>query len=137
MERAVRAGKVALSDDGVSTLAIPIKVGDEIVGVVDVRRQKGATEWSREEIELLETLSEQLGVALESARLYQETQRRELRERLVGEISGRFRSTLDVDTILQTAAQDIREALGLSRMTVQLGMEGRDRDREIGIERVT
>jgi hypothetical protein len=55
----------------------------------------------------------------------------------VGEISGRFRSTLDVDTILQTAAQDIREALGLSRMTVQLGMEGRDRDREIGIERVT
>ena len=59
----------------------------------------------------MEALSEQLFVALESARLYQETQRRAERERLAAQITARMRATNDPQTILQTAVQELRQAL--------------------------
>jgi len=86
------------------------------------RGGQGAGErgWTAEEITLLETLADQLGVALENARLYQDTQRRAVRERLTGEVTTRMRETLDVDTVLQTAVREIGEALGLHDVTIRL-----------------
>ncbi len=103
---------------------IPVKVRGHTIGVIDVHRSDGAGEWTPEEIALLETLSEQLGVALESARLYQDTQRRAAQERLVGEVASRIRETLDMDRVLQTAIQAIGEALQVAEVEVRLGSGG-------------
>ena len=105
--------------DGIG-LAIPIKVREQVVGVLNFRKHEGDEPWATAEVTLLETLVEQLGTALESARLYQDTQRRAIRERLTGEITSRMRSTLDLETILQTATDEIYQALGLDRVTVRL-----------------
>jgi GAF domain-containing protein len=70
-----------------------------------------------------------LGQALESARLYQDTQRRAARERLVGEVTARMRETLDMDAVLQTAVQQMRQALGLHDVTIRLeGADSSDTD---------
>ncbi len=103
-----------------STVAIPLKVRDQTVGVVRLRKPEAAGEWTAEEIALMETLSEQLGVALESARLYQDTQRRAVREQLTSQITSRMRESLDVETVLSTAAQEISAALGLMALDVRL-----------------
>jgi len=66
---------------------------------------------------------DQLGVALDSARLFEETQERAERERLVGDLTSRMRASLDIDTVLQTAAQEIRRALNLEEVEVRLGTE--------------
>jgi len=76
-------------------------------------------------VALLETLADQLSVALESARLYQDTQRRAMEERLVGEVTARIRETLDVDTILQTAIREIGDGLGIAEVEVRMGGEER------------
>ncbi|MEJ2207563.1 MAG: GAF domain-containing protein [Anaerolineae bacterium] len=126
MEKAIQAGQTTVEEDGGTgtvTVAIPVRVGGQIIGVMDARRRLEAGEWSPQEIELVETLSEQLGLALEGARLYEDTQRRAAQEELVGQVTGRFRETLDVDSVLKTAAQEIRQALGLSRFTVRLAPE--------------
>jgi len=60
-------------------------------------------------------LVEQLNTALDSARLYQETRRRAERERLAGEITAKLRATNDPQVILQTAIQELRQALGAAR----------------------
>ena len=73
------------------------------------------------QVGLLQTLSEELGLALDSARLYQTTQRRAAEDRLVGEITARMRETLDVDTVLQTAVSEIGQTLGISKVEVRLG----------------
>ena len=99
---------------------MPIKVREQVIGVVNFRKHEGDEPWATAEVTLLETLVEQLGTALESARLYQDTQRRAIRERLTGEITSRMRSTLDLETILQTATDEIYQALGLDRVTVRL-----------------
>jgi GAF domain-containing protein len=99
------------------TVAIPVKFGEDVRGVIRLRKPETAT-WSKDEIEFMEDLSEQLYVALESARLYQETQRRAERERLAAEITAHMRASNDPQTILQTAVQDLRQALQAQRAQV-------------------
>jgi GAF domain-containing protein len=67
--------------------------------------------WKTEEVELLEAIIEQLGAAMDSARLYEETRRTAERERLTSEITSQMRSTNDPQAILQIAARELRKAL--------------------------
>jgi len=101
-------------------LAVPIKVRGEVVGVLDTHRPAEQGTWSAQEVALLEAIADQLGTALESARLYQDTQRRAAQERLIGEVTARMRETLDMDTVLQTAVREMREALGVAEVEVYL-----------------
>lgn len=119
MKQAVRRGEIAPGEDDPSALAVPLKVRGQVIGVLDARKPAG--EWAAGEIALLETLAEQLGVALESARLYQDTQRRAAHDRLTGEVTARMRETLDVDTVLQTAVREMREKLNLAEAEVRMG----------------
>ncbi len=105
------------------TLAVPLRIRDQVIGVLKVRKPSGSGGWTDAEIEMLNTIVEQLAVALEGARLYQETQRRAERERLVGEVTSQIRETLDLETVLKTAAQQIRDALGLPEVLVRLAPE--------------
>jgi len=101
-------------------MAVPVKVRGQVIGVLDAVKPAGTGEWTDEERALLETLTDQLGVALDSARLYQETERRAAQERLVGEVTARMRQTLDVDAVLQTAVREIGESLGLYDLAIRL-----------------
>jgi GAF domain-containing protein/HAMP domain-containing protein len=94
-----------------SPLALPIKVRGQVVGVLDARKEVESGRWLPEEVTLVQTVVEQLGVAIESAQLYQETQNRAERERLVSEITGKLRASNDPQVILQTAAAELRRAL--------------------------
>jgi hypothetical protein len=66
---------------------------------------------------------------LESARLHQDTQRRAAREQLIGDVTARIRETLDMETMLKTAAQEVRQALGLPEVTIRLASRPTDEDR--------
>jgi GAF domain-containing protein/HAMP domain-containing protein len=118
---------VETTDDGEHTLSIPIRVHDTVVGALAVGKQKGGTSWTEEEIAMVKSLTEQVNMALENARLYQESQRRAAREQLIGEATSRLRGSLDIDTVLQTAVRGIGDALGLAE--VQVRLKG-DRERE-------
>jgi GAF domain-containing protein len=104
-------------------LALPVIVRGHVIGTIQAHKPGEAGEWTAEEVALMETLAEQLGLALESARLYQDTQRRAFRERLTGEIAARMREKLDMDTVLQTAVREIGERLGIAEVEVRMGSE--------------
>ncbi len=123
MEIVLRTGEPTLGDGDDTTMAIPIKVRGQVIGVVDAQKPGESSEWTAEEVAIMETLAEQLGLALEGARLYQETQRRAERERLTGEVTAHMRETLDVNTVLQTAVREISESLGLAALDVRLDVE--------------
>jgi len=123
-----RTGKVIVDENTQSNLAAPVKVRDHVIGVIDAHKAEGA--WTPEEIALVETLTEQMGVALESARLYQDTQRHAAQERLIGEVTSRIRESLDIETVLKTAANEMRQALGLEGVIVQLARPGTIGDAE-------
>jgi GAF domain-containing protein len=109
--------------NGDNRLSIPIRVRDRAIGLIDAEKAEGAETWTREEVTLLETLVEQLGIALESARLYHDTQRRAAQERLIGEVTARMRETLDVRAVLERAADEIYETMGLDKVVIRLSAE--------------
>ncbi|MBN1934464.1 MAG: GAF domain-containing protein [Anaerolineae bacterium] len=104
-------------------LAVPILSRGQVVAVIDAHLPKDVGSWTPEQVQLLQSLADQLGVALESARLYQDTQRTAARERLIGEVTARVRETLDVETVLQTATEQVFQALGLDEVVIQLVTE--------------
>ncbi|MBN2391396.1 MAG: GAF domain-containing protein [Anaerolineae bacterium] len=119
MQAALTKGQVA-ADAESADLAIPIKVRDRVIGVIDGRKPDGSGQWTQEEIALMQTLAEQSALALESARLYQDTQRSAARERLVSEVTGRIRETLELEDVLKTAVREIRQALGADELGARL-----------------
>ena len=126
MLRAAETGRSVEGDgEADGALAIPLKVREQVVGVLRLRKgadsaSPGAEAWTREEVATLEALVEQLGLALESGRLYQDTLRRATRERLAREVTDRMREVLDIEAVLKTAAQEVRELLGLPEVVVRL-----------------
>ncbi len=109
-----------------SFVIVPISVGERVIGALFVGRRR-PSKFSPELVRGYEALAGQAAVALESLRLLDETRRRAEREGLISSISARMRATLDVETVLQTAAQEIGERLGLAELVVRVGVdEGAD-----------
>jgi hypothetical protein len=61
-------------------------------------------------------------VALENLRLLAASQRRARREEIIREITGKIRSTTNVDDILKTTVTELGKVLGAPRGGVVLGM---------------
>ncbi len=123
MERALHEGQIVQSNNGGQPLAVPIKVRGQVVGVLDTYKPDEAGQWTSEEIALLETLTEQLSLALEGARLYEDAQRHAARERLTREITGKIRASTDLKAILRMTVTEVSKALGTSHGAIRLGTE--------------
>ncbi|MFC1936609.1 GAF domain-containing protein [Chloroflexota bacterium] len=104
-------------------LAIPISVrGDTVVAVLETKKPMDDGPWKKDEITAIQAIVEQLGIALENARLFEETQRLAQRERIAADVSGKVWSSSNVNTILQTAVQELARALNASQGTIRLRM---------------
>jgi len=120
MVQAAQQGKVVVwQDKDFSIASVPIRVRDYTLGVLDFRKT-GESAWTGDELVLVQTLTDQLGQALESARLYQNTQMRAERERVLTEITSKVRASTNVDVILQTAIRELAEALRVPKGSIQL-----------------
>jgi len=113
--------QVGVAVSNLPEVAIPIRIGDQTIGQITAHKSEVDTSWSSDEIEIMETLSNQLSVALESARLYQDSQTRATHEQLTSEVTSRIRETLDIETIVKTASEEIRKALNLPEVVIRLG----------------
>jgi GAF domain-containing protein len=102
-----------------SGLAVPIQLLGQTIGVLDFFDEERV--WTDDDKALIETLADQVALAVENQRLFEQTQRRAHREHLTGEIVGRIRAAGDVQNILKTAAEELGRALGVSNARVHLG----------------
>ena len=102
-----------------SELAVPLKIGDRVIGALDVH-DEGRYAFSEDDIVVIETLADQIAVAVENARLFQEALSRAEREQSVVKITSRIRASQDIDSILRTAVEEMRDALGARRATIRL-----------------
>lgn len=104
----------------IPVLIAPIMIQGQSIGFISFEKEKMDQAWSSEEIKLVETVTGQVSLTLENVRLLEEAQSRAERERLAGEITGRMRETLNLETVLQTALHEIGQALDLSEAVVTL-----------------
>jgi GAF domain-containing protein len=114
------AGKETVKEDGENaTLAIPIRLRDQIIGVVNIR-VPDEHEWDPDEVDVAEAVAERLSLALEASLLLKSTQRQAEIERITADISTKIGATTQFNSILRTAAEELSRVLGGSEVLVQI-----------------
>lgn len=112
--------KQTVSESGKNAnLAIPIRLRDEVIGVMDIRTPI-EHEWDEDEVDIAEAVADRLSLALESSLLLKSTQRQAEIERITADISGKIGATTQFDSILRTAAEELSRVLGGSEVLVQI-----------------
>jgi GAF domain-containing protein len=92
------------------------------------------TAFDEADIAVMQTMADQVAVAIENARLFEEIQGLARRERTISQITGKLRSALNMETVLQTAVQELGQALGASEAIVRLGEEAMLPSHRMGAE---
>lgn len=119
--KAIQSASPVISTDGI-TLFAPIMVLGNSIGAIRLER-KEKTPWLSEEINAIVSLTDQLGAALESARLYEQISDRARRESLVAEISARIGASVETETIMKTTVEEIGRIFKESEVVIQLKKE--------------
>jgi GAF domain-containing protein len=119
-EQTLESGKVMVHQDenDKSSLVVPIKLRGEILGIVNLR-QPGEKAWSKDEIELVQSVTDRLAISAENARLFEETTRRAERERAVSTITTKIRSTNDPQEMMAIALAEIKHALNVRDVRIK------------------
>lgn len=92
-------------------LGMPLLVGDRAVGALMLMENENPDRFSEHDVELARVFGSHLAVAVENARLIEETQRRLKRETLLKEAIGVFTSTLEVKAVLGRLAEKLCQAV--------------------------
>ena len=102
----------------ISTLAVPLKIRGEIIGIVNLHfRGENIPE---DTVAMVEEITGRVGVALETSRLVFESRQQADRERAVSESASRIGSSIEFDTILRSAVEELGKLIGDSEVVVQL-----------------
>jgi len=99
-------------------LAVPMKLRGRVIGVLNLRF--AAPEVPPETVQMVEAIADRLALALENARLLEETRRHAERDRMIAEITARVRASMDPETVLRTALRELGAALGADRVMVRM-----------------
>jgi GAF domain-containing protein/uncharacterized membrane protein (DUF485 family) len=101
-------------------VAVPLRVRGQVIGAMEFEMDENGN-ISPEDVAMMEEVSEQLGLAAESNRLYETSQRIAQREALVNEISTRLQSGTSVEMTLTSAARSLKDVLKANRVAIRLG----------------
>ena len=113
----------ALGDNDPSAgndLEIPLALRDQIIGQIQLTN---TTEWGPEEKGLVEAIVTQAVLALENARLVEESQSIAAREKLANEIITKVWASSSMDGILQTAVRELGRSLEAAEVEIEISMD--------------
>jgi signal transduction histidine kinase/CheY-like chemotaxis protein len=101
-------------------LAAPIKFRDQVIGVVDLEETDEPRTWSEDEIAMVQAISDQVGLALENARLFADTQRHTEQLSAINRIGLSINSDLDLRGVLNALYEQIRRMVDVDSFYVAL-----------------
>ncbi len=104
-----------------SELSIPITVRGETIGTFNVADADADREWQEEDLTMLQTIAGEVALAIENARLIEQTQRAAQREKAVAEAADKIHRSMDIETVLQSAVTELQRITGRRGISVQLG----------------
>jgi signal transduction protein with GAF and PtsI domain len=109
-----------LLPDTHAELAVPMIVGDELLGVLDVQADH-VDAFSEESANIQMTLASQVATALQNAQAYSRTQKQAELESLVNVIGQKIQRATSVEDTLQTAIRELGTAIGARRVRARIG----------------
>jgi GAF domain-containing protein len=104
-----------------SELSAPVLIHGQAIGELRLEDAAADREWTPNEKALIQAVAGEVAVAIENARLIEQTERRAQRETRLNQIAQQLRQSTDIGSILQTAAEQLSLALDTSHAQAQLG----------------
>ena len=96
----------------------PIQFRGETLAALQIKTPAARAGEVAAQEDTLRAITERVALAIENARLYEETSRRAQREHLVARITARLRSTNDPEKLIETARQELKEALSAREVRI-------------------
>jgi GAF domain-containing protein len=105
-------------DEGSESTELPILLRGEKIGslVIHATKENRLTE---DQIDIAIAVAERVALSAENARLFDEVSRRAERERTVSQITTNIRSTTDPQLMIQTALDELKNALGVKEIEIR------------------
>lgn len=104
---------------GDDTILIPFSVRGQTIGSLGIRPPANRP-LNEDELEVIKAVSERLAVAAENARLLEDSQKRASKEQKIGEITTKIGASINLENILQTAVEELGQALSGSQVSIRL-----------------
>lgn len=102
-------------------IAVPIMVGDEVLGALDVQQNRVGG-LGEQDADLLRGIAGQLAIALRNARTYAETQRQAERQAQLTDIVQQVQATQTIQEALQIAVRELGRAVDASRTHIRVNL---------------
>jgi GAF domain-containing protein/HAMP domain-containing protein len=99
-------------------LTLPIKLRGQVIGSVDVRSPDNRP-WDQDELDIVTAIIERAAIAMENARLLEESQRLASKEAKIGEVTAKISSSINMRNVLQAAVEELGHALPGSEIVIQ------------------
>lgn len=101
-----------------NTMKMPLILRDEVIGEIVLEMDRETL--TDDETAFINNVTTQTAIALENARLLQETERRAIQEQKLNELASRFSRAISIEEILRAAAQELGQLPAVADVTVQL-----------------
>ncbi len=102
-----------------SELAVPMIVGDQVIGVLDVQSSK-VEHFTADDQQVFSTLASQIAVAVQNARQFEQTQLRVRDLQVINQVSEYLRGGEDLESTLERIVETVLDALGGDNATIAL-----------------
>jgi GAF domain-containing protein len=103
-----------------SSLRADILLRGQRIGAITLKRKDNA-KWSMLDEEMIKEVASQVGLAADNLRLLEDAQQRARQEQTIGELATRFSQSLDIDSLLQTAARELGQLPDVAEVSVFVG----------------
>ncbi|RNL74384.1 GAF domain-containing protein [Streptomyces sp. I6] len=107
-------------------LGAPVRVRDQVFGNLYLTDKRGGAEFEDDDEAVLRTLAAAAGVAIDNARLYEDTRHRELRLAAGSELTRNLLSGTDTEQVLHQIAAAVRALSGADLVTLAVPLDGGD-----------
>ena len=111
----------AQQDQVIGSLQVPIVVRGETIGTFDVADARADHQWQEDELTMLQTIAGEVALAIDNARLIEQTQRAAQREKDIASAADKIHRSVNLDAILQTAVHEVMRIAGTTEVAIQLG----------------
>jgi GAF domain-containing protein/HAMP domain-containing protein len=112
-----KAQSAAKISDERPHVKIPIQLRGETIGTLKVNAPETG-KLTDIQLDLMKAVAERVALSVENARLFEETAKRAERERRVSDITTKIRSANDPQQMIDTAIEELRQALGATFVEV-------------------
>jgi len=99
---------------------VPVQLRGQTIGRLKLRATDTTHQWTDDELAIINSTAERVAIAMDSARLLDEAQKRATRETFLSELATKLSTSFQLDSILRDTVEELGQTMKDSTVTFQL-----------------